>query len=364
MMRREVATHSRPEHGGPHSARGGAAPGVMDFSSSIGPLGPPGPIVAALARGVETALAYPDPDYADLRAAIARARGVGAARLAVGCGATELIHDWCRAFVGAGTRVLVQAPTFSEYAAAARLCGGAVEELAAMELRSSIGEFLSAIPRSGCVLVCRPNNPTGELITRKSVLEIADEAARRGSQVLVDEAFIDFAPRGESVIGEVASRENLYVVHSLTKILGIPGVRVGYGAGSAKTARALRAARVPWGVSGLAQHVAMVAMPMLASASNSSHVRKTRVACQREKNFLSREIEGLRGHSCIGKSEANFVLVSSGRRRTPTLRDALLKRRILVRDCSSFSGLDSSHIRISVRGRAENEMLLAALRSA
>lgn len=364
MMRREVATHRRPEHGGPHSARGGDAAGVIDFSSSIGPLGPPGPIVAALSRGVDSALAYPDPDYAGLREEIARARGIGAGSVTVGAGAADLIHGWCRAFVGAGTRVLVQAPTFSEYAAAARLCGGDVTEFGAMELQASLGGFVSAIPRSGCVLVCRPNNPTGELIRRKAVLEIADEAARRGSQVLVDEAFIEFAPRGESVLGEAASRENLYVVHSLTKTFGIPGVRVGYGAGSGGTAGALRAASAPWGVSGLAQRVAMAAMPLLSSASNASHVRKARTVCYRERKFLCEGIGAMDGHSCVGRSEANFVLVRTRGRRSRALREALLRRRVLVRDCSSFGGLGQSHIRVSVRLRAENEVLLGALGSA
>lgn len=364
MMRREVAAHRRPEHGGPHSVRGGGADGVMDFSSSIGPLGPPGPIVAALARGVKTALEYPDPEYSALRAAISRARGIDAAGLTVGAGASELIHGWCRAFVGAGTRVLVQAPTFSEYASAARLCGGTVREFAAMELRAGLSGFLSAIPKSGCVLVCRPNNPTGELIPRSSMLEIVDEAARRGSQVLVDEAFIEFAPHGESVLGEAASRENLYVVHTLTKTFGIPGVRVGYGAGSARTAGALRAASPPWGVSGLAQHVAAVAMPLLASRSHASHMRKARTVCYRERRFLCERIGELRGYSCVGKSEANFVLVRSRARRSRSLRDALLKRRVLVRDCSSFSGLDSSYMRVSVRMRMENEVLLRAMGSA
>lgn len=364
MMRREAAEHRRVEHGGPHSVRGGDAEGVMDFSSSVGPLGPPGPIVTALTRGIETAIAYPDPDYAALRGAIARARGVRAGSVVVGAGATELIHGWCRAFVSPGTRVLVQAPTFGEYAAAARLCGGDVREVGAIDLRERLGEFVSAIPKSGCVLLCRPNNPTGELIQRKSALEIADEAARRGSQVLVDEAFIEFAPGGESILGEAASRENLYVVQSITKTFGVPGVRFGYAAGSERTAAALGASGVPWGVSGLAERVAMAAMPLLASASNASHVRKARTVCQREKKFLCDGIGGLRGYSCVGKSAANFVLVRSGRRRARPLRDLLLRKRVLVRDCSSFSGLDSSYIRISVRGRAENAVLLEALGSA
>jgi len=364
MMRREAATHRRAVHGGPHSVRGGAAEGVMDFSSSVGPLGPPGPIVAALSRGIETAIAYPDPEYAALRAAVARARGIRAGSVVVGGGASELIHGWCRAFVSAGTRVLVQAPTFGEYASAARLCGGAVEEADALELRGHLGRFLSMIPRSGCVFLCRPNNPTGELVQRKSVLEIVDEAARRGSQVLVDEAFIEFAPKGESVLGEAAARDNLYVVHSLTKTFGVPGVRFGYAVGSAGTAAALRASSAPWGVSGLAERVATVAMPLLSSSSNASHVRKSRTACRREKKFLCDGIGGLGGYSCVGKSAANFVLVRSRRRHARPLRDLLLKRRVLVRDCSSFSGLDSSHIRISLRGRAENEVLLKALASA
>ncbi len=362
-MRREVLTHKRAEHGGPHSVRGGIARSVMDFSSSIGPLGPPGPVIAAIERGIDASLAYPDPDYAALRAVVAEAREADDAQVVIGCGASELIHDWTRAFVTPQMGVLMQAPTFSEYASAARLCGARVEEFATMDLGEDIGGFISKIPRKGCVYVCNPNNPTGELLGRREILEIVDAAAKVDSQVLVDEAFIEFTARKASVIGDAPGRKNLYVVHSYTKTFGVPGVRVGYGIGNSDTASALREARIPWTVSGIAHGVAMAATPLLVAKSRASHISKLRAMCQKESRYLRREIDAIDGFECTDHHAANFFLVEVSGRTSREVRNMLLKKGMLVRDCASFSGLGDRHIRISLSTHQENMHFVKAIRS-
>ena len=362
-MRREVLTHTRAEHGGPHSVRGGIARSVMDFSSSVGPLGPPGPVITAIERGVDASLSYPDPDYAALRSLIAGAREVDDAQVVLGCGASELIHDWTRALVTPHMGVLMQSPTFSEYASAARLCGARVEEFATMELGEDIGGLVSKIPHGGCVYVCNPNNPTGELLERREILEIVGAASKVGAQVLVDEAFIEFPSRKASVIGDVADCDNLYVVHSYTKTFGVPGVRVGYGIGNAHMASALREARIPWTVSGIAQEVARAATPLLVSRSKAAHITKLRAICQKESRYLRREIDMIDGFECTRHHAANFFLVRVSGRTSREVRDRLLEKGMLVRDCASFGGLGDDHIRISVSTHQENMHFMRAIES-
>ena len=335
--------------------RGGNAPGVIDFSSNTGPLSPPRPVIAALSRGADGALAYPDPDAGKVRTALSARLRVSTRNIMVGSGATEIIYEYCRAFVRQRTRVLVQAPTFAEYASASRLSGAIVDLHHAMDISDDMPGFVSRIPRRGCVFVCNPNNPTGTLLDRRCVLEIVCEAARRGSQVLVDECFIEMCKQGRSVVRDVRSHDNLFVLRSFTKLFGVPGVRIGYGIGTTSTASALRRAKVPWTVSRLAQSVAIAALGC------KGHVARTKKAVAVELRYLQNAINATDGFRCAIPSVANFVLVRSSRLQAASIRSRLLKRGILIRDCSSFDGLDSSFIRIAVRTRRENMVLVKEL---
>lgn len=330
---------------------------MIDFSSNVGPLRAPPKIIAALASGLSTSFAYPDPDSSQLRTAIAKNHRVGAKSVVVGNGATEIIYEYCRAFIRERMHVLVQAPTFAEYASAARLCGAKILTHHTMDIASNPSEFTSSIPRNGCVFVCNPNNPTGGLIGRKLVLEIAGEAAKKRSQLFVDECFIELCARNESVIRNVRSHDNLFVVRSFTKSFGIPGVRIGYGVGTERTAMAMTNAKVPWSVSGLAQSAGIAALGC------KKHMTDAKNAVSQELGYLQSAINAIDGLKCAMPSMANFVLVKSSHYSAAQIRSRLLKKKILVRDCSSFDGLDSSFIRVAVRTRAQNRTLVRALES-
>ena len=357
MIRAEVASHSRAGHGGPHSVRGGDAPGIIDFSSNTGLLPAPRALVNAIRRSAGAVTAYPDPDSTQVRQKIAARHGLGVDNIVVGNGATEIIYEYCRAFLGPKTGVLVQAPTFSEYASAARLCGAAVVSHHVMDVSEDLSGFAGRIPRGGCVFVCNPNNPTGALLGRRDILEIAGAAARRNAQLFVDECFIELCEGGRSAIRDVRSHDNLFVLRSFTKTFGIPGVRIGYGAGDPPTASAIRQAKVPWSVSGTAHAVALAALRC------DAHVKRAKKAAAAERRYLEDAINATRSFKCAMPSRANFVLVKSARLDSAQVRAKLLRKKILVRDCSSFEGLDDSFIRVAVRGRRENEALIRALES-
>ena len=383
---REIALHRPAAHGGPHAAaraarpaapRRGRAPLPLDFSSSVSPLGPPPAAAAAMAAAAagRAGSEYPDPESSRLRAALASYVGAGSAsNVAVGCGATEIIYNFCRAFAPRRSRVLVQAPTFGEYEAAARL-GGAVPLLfPSMDLGLDAPRFAEAIPRGGCAFVCTPNNPTGGALRRRQVLEMASAAADASAMLLVDECFAELAecagrgrPAGrgpcaaESVAGPAVRRPNLVVLRSLTKSFGLAGARVGYAVGAARTVRILSRIKVPWTVSGPAQAGALEAL------RHPGHVERARRLVSRERARLVREIGGIDGFACVGRPQANFVLVRT-RRPSALVRSALEARGILVRDCSSFRGLgrgsgrSAHHVRVAVRTAGENKRLIDAMR--
>lgn len=369
----EAARHRPVPHGGPHSAPPPppGAPPPLDFSSSVSPLGAHPAAVSAMARaaaGGAAAESYPDPESSLLRAALASYAGAPSpSNVAVGCGATEIIYDFCRAFAPRGARVLVQAPAFGEYEAAARLAGAAPLFFPSMDLAADLGRFAESIPRGGCAFVCTPNNPTGETLAARQVLELASAAADASAMLLVDECFVELAdgPGGrpaESVAAAAAAgRPGAVVLRSMTKSFGLAGARVGYAVGPARAIAVLSRIKVPWTVSGPAQAAALEAL------RHPSHVERARRLVSRERARLASAIDGAPGFKCVGRPRANFVLVRTGRP-AADVRSALLARGILVRDCSSFRGLgprggrSSRHVRVAVRSAAENKRLAVALR--
>ncbi len=349
---REASAHRPATHGGPFSVGRQNRP-VLDFSSSVSPAGPPPAVEARLERGLASIGTYPDPDSWEMRKALWRYTGIPPSRIAAGNGATELIHNYCQAFLSRGTRVLIPVPTFGEYEAAARLRGARISFLKTMDLNGSVDELIRMIPAAGCVFLCNPNNPTGALASRENVARIIAAAKKKSAHVIVDECFMELACADESVMDLTGRNGNLLVLRSLTKSFGLAGIRAGYALGPARIIGIMNRIKIPWNVSGLAQVAAVEAV------RHPAHVAGARRLIKKESEFLCSKISAMDGFRC-GQTAANYILVRT-RLRARTIRDRLLKHGILVRDCSSFRGLGGNYIRIAVRKRRDNKALIHAM---
>lgn len=340
-------------HGGVHSMSG-VPPDVLDFSSNVNPLGPARAAKTAIIQNLGLAGTYPDSDSKNLKKSLGLYTGVPVSRIIVGNGATEIIYNFARAFLSGSTPVLVTAPTFGEYEAAARLAGAPVSFFRTMNLRDDLPKFLSKIPRNGCVFVCNPNNPTGTLVNKSHMRQILCRAMQRRTLVFADECFMELVQgRPESVLRLAARHENLFVLRSLTKSFALAGLRIGYGVGPKSIISVLDRIRIPWNVSGLAQAAAQAAL------AQPSYLDRARRLIQREARFLHDGISGIPKLECL-ESRANFILVRTKTDST-RLQQRLLRRNILVRDCKSFRGLAGRYIRIAVKTRRENKKLIKAL---
>ena len=327
---------------------------VLDFSSSITPAGIPDR-VKSIRLDPGRMSRYPDPHSQRLVRDMARHVGLDEANIIMGNGAVEIIYNYC-VLLRPNTRVLIQAPTFDEYEKAAGLAGCRPSFFESMDLGREISDFISRIPRKGCVFVCNPNNPTGALLSQEQVLDIVRVAGARSSAVFVDECFIELVPgRCESVISQVAHHDNLLVLRSLTKSFGLAGIRIGYAAAPPYVISALGRIRIPWSVNAIAQQAG------LAAIKSRTHIKSSHEIISREYEFLYNSINAIPGMQCY-ESATNFILVRT-RRNSATLQRDLLQHGILVRNCSSFRNMDTHHIRISIRGRRDNLRLVRALRA-
>ena len=329
---------------------------IIDFSASINPLGPSPLALTALANSAEQLIHYPDPNCEALREAIGEYHQIPKENILIGNGSAELI-DLVGGFFQHQIALIPQ-PTFSEYAKAVERAGGKVVEATIptppfrIDLKSVLQE---AEPFARGVFLCNPNNPTGQLFSKKEVSDFVAYAGARGVMVVLDEAFIDYHEEA-SLVRDSARFQNLIILRSFTKFFALPGLRVGYAAADPHTIDRLRRNQVPWSVNALAQAAA------IESLRDEEYIQKSRAWMEKEREwFYDRFLKIDRFHPI--KPNANFILVSVPESISSTdLQKKLLRRKILVRDGASFPGLRDRYIRLAVRTRAENERLLTVLK--
>ena len=352
-LQKRISDHKPVSHGGPFSITK-PNPKILDFSSNISPIGPPPLVRKTLKKHLGALETYPDSNSIQLRKNLQWYTEIPYSQIVAGNGATEIIYNFCQAFLSKITPVLIAVPTFGEYEAAAKLNDANVSFFKTMNLNENLDKFITKIPKNGCVFVCNPNNPTGVLVTKKKLLKIIQAAKKKFTIVFVDECFIELVPDSdESIVKHIKKFENLFVLRSLTKSFGLAGIRIGYGLGSKQMISILNKIKIPWNVSGLAQHAGGAAL------CHSFYLDKTRKLIKKESKYLRNQISKLHGFEC-STSATNFILIKT-KIKSKSIQKKLLKNNILVRDCSTFRGLDNNYIRTAVKTRKENEKLVKAL---
>ena len=329
-------------------------PDVIDFSSNITPIGVPKSVKTILKKNLDNIQRYPDYNSSKVISSLTKYIKLDKRYLLVGNGAIEIIYNFCFAFLSKNTKVLIPVPTFQEYEIAAKLNNCKVSYFTTMNLSENLDQFLSKIPKQGCVFLCNPNNPTGKLLSKNQILVIIKTAKNLSSIVFIDECFIEMVPdSNQSTISYVKKYDNVFVLRSLTKSFGLAGIRIGYAASSKQMIEILQKIKIPWSVNSLAQDAASIAL------KNKSHIKKSNYVIKKELNYLMNAISQLNGFNCYD-STTNFILIKTKHNSTK-LQQKLLKHKILIRDCKNFRGLDNHHIRIAVKSHKDNLKLVRAL---
>ncbi|MGI9860304.1 threonine-phosphate decarboxylase CobD [Moorella naiadis] len=332
---------------------------ILDFSANINPLGPPAGVLAVLKENLAAIQRYPDPASRRFKEALASSTQLETGSLIAANGAVELIYLVLQ--VLKPQRVLVSEPTFSEYHRAARAAGAGVVTITLdpeADFSFDLERWRRELPGVQLAFICNPDNPTGRLLAPNILQEVVNCCQAAGVFLVVDESFLDFIPNGEeySLARLAATRPGLLILHSLTKIYALPGLRLGYGVGHPELVSRLETGRDPWSVNILAQMAGVIAL------GETGYIKETQALIGREKEFLWQHLAKLAGFQPYNP-EVNFILtrILDDRLAAPVLAELLARRGILIRDCSSFPGLGPHYFRVAVRDRQANERLLAAL---
>ena len=348
-----VKSHFPASHGGLYSINNPSVE-IIDFSSNVNPLGCHPGVKKFIKKQLKFISQYPDSDSSNLRLNLKWYTGLNESQIIVGNGATEIIYNFTKAFLNENTKVLIPIPTFSEYEKASKLAGCKIMFHKTFNLNNDIDEFIKKIPTNGAVFVCNPNNPTGIIIKKSNMMKIIKQAQKKSCLVFVDETFIELVPDSNaSIIKSIKSYENLFILRSFTKSFGLAGLRIGYAIGNKELINILQKLKIPWNVSNVAQNA--------ASAAICYHpfLDKSKLLIKAENQFLKKSISKISNFTCFD-SATNFILLKT-KVKSKTLQKKLLKKKILVRDCSTFRGLNQNYIRIAVKTHKDNIKLINAL---
>ncbi len=324
-------------------------PGVVNLASNESPYGPSPAVLRTLRRELKFLGNYPEPRFAKLKAVIGEYLKVKPDCISIGNGSDELMDLVCKAFVDPGDRVLIPVPTFAMYELSCRLYGGkpVFYSLPSFEWRAD--ELVRVARGKKMAFIGRPNNPTGNALSIRGLRELL----KVGNLVFVDEAYADFA--GYSVTDLAVKSKNLVVLRTFSKAFGLAGLRIGYAVGNPDIIKVLERIRAPFNVNRLARAAAIAAL------KDARYVRKVVRSIESGRAYLARELSSL--GLVVLPSEANFIMVDVSPFGVDAQEfcDLLAKRKVFVRDLSSFRGAGKMYVRITVGTPRQNARLVGAL---
>ena len=341
------------------AAQLGCAPeDIIDFSSNVNPLGPIPDLVPHLHENIDKVTILPDAAAQPAIHAFATRNDVDPDRVLAGNGTTQFIYLVPAALKS--SRVLILGPTYADYADACRMHRVPFEYLQT-DAKAGYSPDLEAIHRAASaadtVFICNPNNPTGTLLKGADILALC----RRHPQArfVVDESYLAFVENGEEESLVTGELENCLVLHSMSKIHRLAGLRLGYLVASKATVDAFRPYLQPWSVNGLAQAAAVYLAEKHAEVNQ--FIDQTRHFIRTEKRGLLEQLKTC-SKLTLYPSATLFILGRlSGTLRASDLKTSLLDSKILIRDCANFKGLTPHHFRISLKKNDENKQLAGLL---
>lgn len=342
---------------------------TIDYSANINPLGLPQGVKEALYEAADNCSCYPDSQSMSLRKALAGFHGVSTEHIICGNGAADLIFQVVQALKP--NKALLIAPSFLEYEQALKASSCSIVHYCLKEengFRLSEMELIDWLEKSKLdvqmLFLCNPNNPTGYAVEKDAMEKILEYSSRHGIFCVVDECFNEFLqePERYSVLDLIrdGGYENVFLLKAFTKLYAMAGLRLGYGICTGKELLdQMNLIRQPWSVSSLAQAAGEAAL------LETEYVKRTRQEITSEREHLKSALSSLGFH--VFDSMANYIFFRDLRTEAfaqeKLLYKQLLERKVLIRSCSNYKGLDNTYYRICVKQRKENEEFLSILKS-
>jgi len=330
---------------------------IIDASASIVPFSIPDFLKNELCIEIKNEIFryYPERKLNKLKNTIASFHDIDPSCIMPGNGASELI-TWVGWEAAKYKHNCLPIPGFVDYERALN-CWEAkynFEKLPNNNFQNTKQSF-PIRPKCDVLWITNPHNPTGQLWDRKSLEDLIGNY----KLVICDEAFLSLTPNGEneSLIPLTKKFDNLIVIRSLTKLFSIPGLRLGYMISSSAICQNLNNLRDPWPVNSLA---IQAGIKLLSSKEKyKKWIMKIHSWVNIEKKWLTDELKKI-SQIKVHESSTNFFLIQSEDSLMEVI-NYLSRKKILIRECSSFRSLDDKWARISLQTHNNNQIIALEL---
>ncbi|SHO51937.1 pyridoxal phosphate-dependent aminotransferase [Anaerocolumna xylanovorans] len=343
---------------------------IINFAGNVNPLGISPVLRRTLSGHIDAITDYPDREYTSLRKSIAAyvnkdmqsEKKCSIEHILVGNGSTELISLFIQ-FIKP-KKALILSPTYSEYERELTLGGSRIEYFPLKKEENFIIN-LPALKESldnSCDLfvICNPNNPTSSAIDTDTMAEILSFCRDRNIYCMVDETYVEFTPDISCVtsVSLLSSYKNLIVIRGISKFFAAPGLRLGYALVSDDVLISLVNERKnPWTINILASLAGEIMF------SDEEYIKETRSLISGERNRIKHELDRIPGLKYY-EPAANFILlqIKNADLTSHDLFERAIRKSMMIRDCSTFTGLGSQFIRFCFLTRENNDKLLDCLK--
>ena len=330
---------------------------IIKLGSNENPWGPSPKAMKAIEDEIKSINRYPESQLHELVAEIAEYSGVKDSQVIIGGdGADEIIDVLAKTFIDDGDEFIVPLPSYMYYEYLLKQYGAnpvyARWDLDANELDvDSIYEAIT--PKTKMIFLCSPNNPTGTLIDKEVLMDIAGKNPE--ILIVIDEAYFEYSEvTNKDLINEY---DNIFIIRTMSKVLGLAGMRIGYGLACEEIIEYMHRIKPVFSLTRLSFVAA------LNTFRDKDYIAQSIEKGIESRQYLYDEVSKIDGLN-VFSSKSNFMLIrvkDTGFTATQ-LAHELMKKGIIVRDCTSFKGLDEYWIRISICTLEEDEKFIEILK--
>ena len=295
---------------------------------------------------------YPDPYQVDIKEKIAPIKGCRSSQIFLGNGSDEPIDLIIRLTCEPKEdNIIILPPTYGMYEVSANVNNVEIQKIPlTTDYQLDTAKIIASInSKTKLIFICSPNNPTGNLIDRKAILEIIKNFQQ--GIVIIDEAYNDFSDE-PSFIPELDKFPNVMVLQTFSKAWGLASLRLGMAFGSEELIKLLNKIKYPYNINGLTQRA------LLENIHNIDFVKDSVKKLNQNREKVIFELKKLPNVLNIFPSDANFLLVKFTNAKK--IFDYLIEQKVIVRDRSKVILCEDS-LRISIGSEEENHVLLNLL---
>ena len=280
-----------------------------------------------------------------------------------GDGADELIDTLAKTFIEPGDEFIVPLPSYMYYEFLFKPYG-AIPNYAKWNLETNtldLDSVLNAInEKTKMLFLCTPNNPTGALISQDELRAILDKTNKSkgglcDAVVVIDEAYFEYSLTNN--VNLLDEYDNIFILRTMSKVMGLAGMRIGYGISSKEIIEFMHRIKPVFSLTKLSYIAA------LTTIKDTEYIEKSIKDGIESRDFLYDEISKMKSVK-VYKSYSNFMLIDihdTGYTAAEITRE-FMKRGMIVRDCTSFKGLDEYYFRISICTLEEDKKFLEVMR--